>query len=255
MQFLRIVNNDNASIFVKFVCMRYSFNIIALILVLFLASCKHDIINTPDISGNPTVVVTPPVGGGTSSQVSDTVCFNTEVLPLYASYCGSSGCHDVNSHRSGVILTDYSHIMNGIRAKLPNSSSYYMIIGGSMPPRNSPQMTAANLATIKKWIEQGAINTQCSNVCDTTVFTYSGAVQTIIANNCGGCHGSKPGTANVYLGDYTSAKTYITANATLFNNAINWTASTASKNMPQSGKMVACKITQIQKWIKAGYPQ
>ena len=231
---------------------------IVMVMLMTLSSCKHDIINNPNaVKTDTTVIVGPPVGGGAgnSAQVTDTVCFNTEVLPLYASYCGSSGCHDLNSHKEGVILTDYSRIMNGIVKKLPNSSKYYTIIGQGMPPRNSPQMTTANLATIKKWIEQGALNTQCSNVCDTTVFTYAGAIQTILANNCGGCHGSKPGTANVYLGDYAGAKAYITANATLFSNAINYKAATASKNMPQAGKMVACKIIQIEKWIKNGYPQ
>ena len=232
----------------KFICIS---------LTMMFVACKHDIINDPNApKTDTTIIVTPPVsGGGTSPLASDTVCFNTEVLPLYSSYCGSSGCHDITSHKEGVILTDYSRIMLGIRAKQPNNSNYYTIIGHGMPPRNSPQMTTANIETIKKWIEQGALNTQCTNVCDTTVFTYAGAVQTILANNCGGCHGSKPGTANVYLGDYASAKSYITSNSTIFLNAINYKAITASKNMPQSGKMVACKITQIEKWIKNGYPQ
>lgn len=225
--------------------------IITLVFIMLLGACKHDIINNTLVT-DPTVITTPTTGGTTAS---DTVCFNTDVLPLYVSYCGSAGCHDATSKRSGVILTDYAHIMLGIRPKLSNNSDYYVIIGNGMPPRSSPQMTSTNIATIKKWIDQGALNTQCSNVCDTTVFTYSGAIQTILANNCGGCHGTSPGTANVYLGTYAAAKTYISANTTLFSNAINWTSTSAAMNMPQSGKMVACKITQIQKWIKAGYPQ
>ncbi len=236
---------------------KINFYIIVLLVICGLYACKHDVLNTNGlINADTTVVVAPPVGGGTTTTTaSDTVCFNTDVLPLYVSYCGSSGCHDASSQREGVILTDYAHIMLGIRAKQSSSSRYYTIIGGSMPPKSSPQMTTTNIATIKKWIDQGALNTQCTNVCDTTVFSYSGAIQTILANNCGGCHGTSPGTANVYLGTYAAAKAYITANTTLFNNAINWTSATAAMNMPQSGKMVACKITQIQKWIKAGYPQ
>lgn len=237
---------------------KINFNIIVLLIIICgFYACKHEVLNNNGlINADTTVVVAPPVGGGTTTTTaSDTVCFNTDILPLYVSYCGSSGCHDASSQREGVILTDYAHIMLGIRAKQSSSSRYYTIIGGSMPPKSSPQMTTTNIATIKKWIDQGALNTQCTNVCDTTVFTYSGAIQTILANNCGGCHGTSPGTANVYLGTYAAAKAYITANATLFNNAINWTSATAAMNMPQSGKMVACKITQIQKWIKAGYPQ
>ncbi len=219
----------------------------------FFVSCKHDIINDPnDKIADTTKVVTPSIGGTTSS---DTVCFNTEILPLFSSYCGSSGCHDLNSHEDGVVLTDYTRIMKGIRAKLPNNSKYFTVIGKDMPPKNSPQMSAANIATIKKWIEQGALNTQCANVCDTTVFTYIGSIKTIFENNCNGCHGLRPGTANIYLGDYASTKSYITANKTLFLNSINHTATTLSKNMPQSGKMVQCKITQIEKWINNGYPQ
>lgn len=219
----------------------------------FFVSCKHDIINDPnDKIADTTKVVTPPIGGTTSS---DTVCFNTEILPLFSSYCGSSGCHDLNSHEDGVILTDYTRILKGIRAKLPNNSKYFTVIGKDMPPKNSPQMSAANIATIKKWIEQGTLNTQCANVCDTTVFTYIGSIKTIFENNCNGCHGLRPGTANIYLGDYASTKSYIAANKTLFLNSINHTATTLSKNMPQSGKMVQCKITQIEKWINNGYPQ
>jgi uncharacterized membrane protein len=172
------------------------------------------------------------------------------------SYCGSAGCHDVASHREGVITTNYGYIMQGIRANNVSKSEYYTIIGDDMPPRSSPQMTAAHLASIKKWIEQGALNTNCTNVCDTTVFTYTGAIQTILSNNCGGCHGSKPGSANIYLGDYASTKAYVTANKSIFINSINYsTAIAASKRMPPSGKLVDCKIVQIQKWIDNGYPQ
>jgi uncharacterized membrane protein len=125
-----------------------------------------------------------------------------------------------------------------------------------MPPRGSAAMSTAQIALIKKWIDQGALNTQCTNVCDTTSFTYAAAIQTILSNNCGGCHGTQPGSSNVYLGDYASAKAYISANKALFINAINYSATlTAVQKMPPSNKMLDCKIIQIQKWIQNGYPQ
>ena len=238
--------------------------ILSLVLILTISGCQHDIINPSlAVSKDSIVVVVPPANGGstggttgtTTPPVSDTVCFNSEVLPLYVSYCGSAGCHDVTSHRESVITTSYSYIMNGIRSKNPGSSKYYTIIGNGMPPKSSPQMSSANTATILKWINQGALNTSCTNTCDTTQFGYTNAVQTILANNCGGCHGTKPGSANVYLGDYASAKAYITANKTLFLNAINHsTTLTASQRMPPSAKMIDCKILQVQKWIDKGYP-
>lgn len=235
-------------------------NIILLILTtIVLVCCKHDILTiSPVLTKDTVFVVTPPVvtPGGTTSAVSDTVCFNTEVLPLYVSYCASSGCHDVTTHRSGVITTTYSYIMNGIRPKNANGSSYYTIIGNGMPPQSHAQLSSTQVAVIKKWIDQGALNTNCTNVCDTTVYTYSGSIQAILTNNCAGCHGTSPGSSNVYIGTYASAKAYISANKTTFNNAINYSASiAASKRMPPSGKLVDCKLLQIQKWINNGYPQ
>jgi hypothetical protein len=104
----------------KFICISF---------LMMFGACKHDIINDPNApKTDTTIIVAPPVGGGgTSPLASDTVCFNTEVLPLYSSYCGSSGCHDIASHKEGVILTDYSRIMLGIRAKQPNNSNYFTI--------------------------------------------------------------------------------------------------------------------------------
>lgn len=230
-----------------------------LFIVVVFNSCKHDIINSTTTYSKDTVfVLVPPIVSNptTGTTVSDTVCFNTEILPLYVSYCASAGCHDVTSHRDGVITTDYAHIMTGIRSKNAANSKYYTIIGTEMPPKSSPQLTSTHLATIKKWIDQGALNTNCTNVCDTTVFTYAGAIKTILSNNCGGCHGVSPGSANVYLGDYASIKAYVSANKNIFLNAINYATSiAASKRMPPSGKMVDCKIVQIQKWINNGYPQ
>jgi uncharacterized membrane protein len=232
---------------------------IFIVATILLMSCQHDMIyNVFTFSKDTVFVVAPPVNPNpsTGTTSSDTVCFNTEILPLYVSYCGSAGCHSLASHREGVVTTDYGYIMRGIRPKNVSNSEYYTIIGNGMPPRSSPQMTTAHLASIKKWIEQGALNTHCSNVCDTTVFTYTGAIQTILSNNCGGCHGSKPGSANIYLGDYASTKAYVTANKSIFLNSINYsTAIAASKRMPPSGKLVDCKIVQIQKWINNGYPQ
>ena len=227
--------------------------------MIVLNSCKHAILNNNIGTTTDTIaVVTPPTAGTSgSTSTSDTVCFNADILPLYTSYCASSGCHDLTTHKEGIALVSYGYIMNGIKAKYPSSSPYYTIIGNGMPPKSSPQMTTTQKDIIYKWINQGALNTNCTNPCDTNTYTYSGAIKTIISNNCAGCHGSSPGSGNVYLGtDYTTLKTYISANKTLFLNAVNYsTTLTAVQRMPPSGQMASCKITQIQKWIANGYPQ
>jgi len=213
-------------------------------------ACMHEPYIDPNAPVNPPVIVTNPPSN------SDTVCFNSEILPLYTTYCGSSGCHSAASHRSGVDVSSYAAIMQGIRASRPSSSNYYTIIGNGMPPRSSPQLSSTQIALISIWISQGALNTNCINSCDTSKFTYTNPIQTLINNNCIGCHGTKPGSGNVYLGDYASTKAYITANQTLFLNAINHSASlTAAQRMPPANKMADCQIAQFNKWITKGFPQ
>jgi len=228
-------------------------HIFALLVISLISSCKHDVIILPT---DPTSPVDIGGGGGTLPAKSDTVCFNTEVLPLYVSYCGSSGCHNDASRQKGVILTSYSRITNGIRSKNPSSSDYYTIIGDEMPPRGRPQLSNEQKNIILKWINQGALNTNCINSCDTTKFTYNDPIKTLLTNNCLGCHGTKPGSGNVYLGDYTSAQSYINANKANFLKVINHDPTLpVSKRMPPSGKMVDCQIGQFTRWVNKGFPQ
>ena len=184
------------------------------------------------------------------------VCFSSDVLPLYQSYCAQTGCHNSVSKRDGVVTDSYSNIMRGISANKPNSSKYYTVIGGKMPPNGSAQMSAAQKAIILNWINQGATNTTCATAtCDTTQYTYTNGISALFATNCNGCHGVAPGSGNVVLSDYTSAKTAgITLKAS-FLNAINYTSTTSAMNMPPSGQLSSCQITQITKWINNGCPQ
>ncbi len=48
--------------------------------------------------------------------------------------------------------------MKDIKTKKPNNSENFTIIGKGMPPKNSPQMTAANIAFKKNSIKQGDLN-------------------------------------------------------------------------------------------------
>ena len=106
-----------------------SYSFLLLSISILYSACQHDIITVnSNVSLEPVVVVNPPsttVPAGGTPPVSDTICFNTDVLPLYVSYCGSAGCHDAGSHREGVITTDYGHLMNGIRAKNANSRNMW----------------------------------------------------------------------------------------------------------------------------------
>jgi hypothetical protein len=47
----------------------------------------------------------------TSTCDPDTIYFQNSILPLVVSSCGTTGCHDQESHKDGIILTDYASII------------------------------------------------------------------------------------------------------------------------------------------------
>lgn len=221
-----------------------------------ITSCYHESIKCPPSSKDTVKIIINPGTGGNNTPANDSVCFNSQVLPLYVSYCAQSGCHDSQTKAEGVQLTSYTTIMKGITPLNASKSRYYTEINNGMPPNGYPKLAMEQTNLILKWINQGAKNTNCVSNCDTTKFTFSDPIQTLLMNNCNGCHGVKPGSGNVYLGDYASAKSYISANKTTFLNSINFSPNiAASKRMPPGGKMPDCQISQFTKWIDKGFPQ
>lgn len=215
-------------------------------LCILIYACKHDMISA-NVSQTPVPITNP---------ASDSVCFSADVLPLFQSYCGSKGCHGSGSAEEGVSLETYFNIMKGISPGNPTNSKYFSVITkGEMPPKNSPQLSSAQVAVLQKWITQGAKNTSCVSACDTSKYTYTNAIQSLLATNCNGCHGSMPGSGGVYLGTLTAAKNYITANKALFFNAITHSATLpAAQRMPPAAKMSDCQVQQLTKWINANMP-
>ncbi len=236
--------------------MKQKIIIAALVLFAVAYGCKHQMVQ---IGTSPTPVPVTPPTDTSSGHVSDTVCFQAQVLPLYQTYCArASGCHSGNGGGEGseVVLTDYWNIMKGIRAKNPSESDYFTRIGHGMPPKNEPNMSSDQIATIQKWINQGALNTTCSGgTCDTSKYTYTNSASIIFATHCNGCHGVAPGSGNTVLSSYTSAVAAVNNNKQLFLNAINYTAAISAQNMPQGGKLSDCEIQQLTKWVNKGMPQ
>lgn len=222
-------------------------------------SCKHEMVPI-GTDPTPVPVVNPPsdtTGGAVAGN--DTVCFQSQVLPLYQTYCSrNSGCHSGNGGEEGqdIVLNSYFNIMKGISPGSAVSSRYFKIIGHGMPPRNEPVMSQEQISIIEKWISQGALNTVCSGgACDTSKYTYTNAASAIFATYCNGCHGSPPGNGNVVLSSYSAAVSSINAiSKQLFLNSINYSA-TSAQNMPPAGKLSACQVQQLTMWINKGMPQ
>lgn len=119
------------------------------------------------------------------------------------------------------------------------------------PPPNAP-LSAAQIDLIKRWINEGAVNTaNCVTACNATVFTYAAAVKPIIDANCLGCHNGTATPSGVNLATYAALRT-VALNGRLAG-AVNHQQGFAP--MPRNApKLSDCKISQITKWIQAGAP-
>ena len=159
---------------------------------IWFSGCKHDVYIDPD---------KPPTASNQCN--ADTVYFQNTILPLLVSNCATSGCHDKGTHKEGVILTDYSSVINSniISLSDPTNSKLYKVLreGGEdrMPLSPSAPFTAEQQSLVLKWIEQGALNNQCiegADSCDTTNVTFNKSVVPVFETNCYGCH-SQPNPA------------------------------------------------------------
>ena len=209
----------------------------------FMVNCKHEFTDTNTGGGEPVI-------SGTCS--ADSAYFTNEILPMIVSNCATIGCHDAASRSEGVQLTDYNTMKKYVNPGNSASSKLYTVCVKSgeerMPPPPMAALTAAQLSKMVIWINQGALNNQCNSGCDTTVFTYSGAVAPIINTYCKGCHNAASLGGGIDLSTYTGVKA--SASGRLMGS-INHLAGYSA--MPQGGnKLSNCSLRQIQKWINAG---
>lgn len=184
----------------------------------------------------------------------DSVYFVNQVLPILVSNCTMSGCHDPASHKDGVVLNNYTNVINTTEVVpfKPNKGDLYEALTETDPDKRMPpggNLPADLINKIKTWIEQGALNNAC-NGCDSGgVITYAAKIQPILQNHCNGCHsGSAPG-AGIDLSNYSGVKA-IADNGRLqgvITHAVGYSP------MPKNAaKLSDCQITSITKWINDG---
>lgn len=238
--------------------MKYNHRLVLLALpvAIFISqSCRHQVEAPPGAGNGGDSTVT-----GTPADACDPnkIYFQQQVLPILISNCALSGCHDDASHQEGVTLTSYQKVMStaGIRPGRPGNSELYERITDTDPRDRMPRPPQAPLAPaqvqlIRQWIEQGAQNLICQNMCDSASFTYSGAIRTIISNKCQGCHSGIAASAGIDLSTYAGIKAKVT-DGRLWG-AVNHQAGFSA--MPKNGaKLSDCEIAQIRKWIDSGSP-
>lgn len=228
--------------------------------VLLFPSCKHD----PLIPPNPVVPVNPIDSSDFSGWPCgpDTIYFQNQVLPLLISKCTQSGCHDVASHKEGVVLVDYQRVMSTgkVKAFNPGNSKLYKVIvdtdpGDRMPEPPYSPLTADEIKLIRTWIEQGAQNTACNEnygSCDTQNVTYANSIAPLLSSRCTGCHSSTNPQGNLKLTTYDEVKASAQSGA-LYGAVAQLPGYSA---MPKGGTALSpCFVSKIKAWVDAGMPQ
>lgn len=213
-------------------------------------SCTHPLPTTPD--ENP---------GPSDTLVVDEACdpnaiyFVNEVLPIFSSSCALPECHSNSTKVHGIDLSSYDALFTGDEDDLvvsgnPEKSEVYdVILDGEMPPSGYPALTSTEMQSIYSWIDQGALNNECSS-CDTSAFKFASNINPIIVKNCVSCHNGPSGNKGVDLSSYSSIKVY--ADNGLLKNSI--LAENGVMQMPTTGRMPDCEVNKLLKWIEAGSP-
>ena len=212
-----------------------------------LYACRHELFPP---NGNGAGINPPPA---TVSCSPDSVYFFNEIQPIISSNCTMSGCHDNVTHADGVNLTTYANILRYVIPGNAGGSKLIRVINRTdeerMPPPPASPLTQAQKDKIYKWINQGAKNNICIGSCDSNVFTYSGAIRTIIQNKCVGCHNPGSLGGNIDLSAYSGVHE-VAINGKLYGSVSH---QSGYSPMPKNtAKLSDCEITQIQKWIAAG---
>lgn len=193
----------------------------------------------------------------------DTICFNQNILPILLSSCGKVGCHDAASHQDGYVLTSFSTLMQNSESIIPfnlNESKVYEVITETnpddiMPPPPNAPLTSNQQELFRKWILQGALNSDCPwTACDTSSsIGFSQQVWPIIQNNCLGCHSASNPSGGVNLSNYSQVKHF---SETLVNGTPILVGALRQNPgfsaMPPTGILGTCQLRTIELWIEQG---
>lgn len=184
------------------------------------------------------------------------VDFTNEIYPMIQSNCAMNGCHVGPYASEGIDLSTYAGIRAEVKPGDPNDSELYEVLFESgedrMPPPPMAPLSSAQKERIRLWIQQGAKETNCAGVCDSTsATTYSAVIAPMIQANCLGCHQGSAPSGGVSLGTY--AQTVNAVNASGLVDALSGTNGRAL--MPPAGAMSTCNVALLKRWVRAGMPQ
>lgn len=199
-------------------------------------------------------------GGGGGGGTDDSVCFVQDVLPVFASGCATTGCHDAATAEEGYVLTDYAAIVSkGIKPFDPDDSKIFEAVTDDgddrMPPAPRAPLTSGQIEAIRKWIAGGALNSDCPDqLCDTAgTISFSAQVDRILQGNCVGCHNSAQASGGINLAGYSN----VFQAATALRNGTPLLLGTIGRQsgfvaMPPGFTLGSCDVAILSKWVENG---
>jgi cytochrome c5 len=203
-------------------------------------------------------------GGGPGPIIipSDSICFVQDILPMFISNCAMSSCHDGLSQGEEdelYALNSYTTIRPHVVPFNPSQSHVYQAVTGSgeefMPPAPKSPLTTAQREMMRKWIADGALNSDCPDAtCDTiNPIGFTAQVKPVIDSYCVSCHSASVTSGGVNLNGYEQVKKYAESlrnGTSLLVGTIRH--KTGFKAMPPSTTLDECSIRKIELWIEQG---
>ena len=184
----------------------------------------------------------------------DTVYFQNTILPLVVSSCATTGCHDQDSHKDGIILTDYSSILRTGKIN-PGDSEFFESLTDDdddlMPPPPNQPLTDDQILLINQWILQGAQDNACNDGCDTTNVTFAETIWPVMQKYCTGCHSTASPGGGITISSYGDLVT-LAGNGSLMGSV---RFESGYSNMPTNQQLSECNINLLQKWINDGFTE
>lgn len=198
----------------------------------------------------------------------DTVCFDTQILPILQPSCGMAGCHD--GTEEGFLADDYESVMKSVVAGKPRSSKLYTVLtdiyGENIMPPDQP-LTKEQRMLIEIWILQGALPKTC--LTDTTdggggggginsdSVCFEQKILPVLVSSCGtiGCHDATTHEEGYVFADYaTITRKGIVPHNPNGSKVYEVVTESGEDRMPPSGypALTTKQIADLKTWISDG---
>jgi mono/diheme cytochrome c family protein len=90
------------------------------------------------------------------NDTTGTVSYASKVQPIFNTSCNASGCHNSSSASANIILDTHAGAVDAIGKKLVSAIAHDG--NASEMPKNGSKLSDCKIATIQKWVNQGAAN-------------------------------------------------------------------------------------------------